>query len=134
MNSELIIILVSVLGICVLLPAFIVWTISRRKMYEAKKRTEIALAVLKENPQADIDEIVRKITPGIDWRMKLLPLLWVGLLFGIIAFILFSLICVVEFASKQGFVFICFLTALCTSVSIPSLVCYIVGMRNRRSE
>ena len=74
MNNELIVILVSVLGICVFLPALVVWMVSRRKMYEAEKRTEIALSYMKENPHCDLEDLVRKIEPKVDKNAMLLPL------------------------------------------------------------
>ena len=91
MNQELIVILASVLGICVLLPA-----------------------------------------PTVDPRLRLLPLLWVGLVFGFVALSLCVVLSIVEMASRQGFIFLCFVTAVCAAVSIPSLVCYLVGSRRRK--
>lgn len=132
MNQELIVILASVLGICVLLPAFCVWMISRRKMYEAKRRSEIALAILREKPDTSLDELVDKLTPAVDPRLRLLPLLWVGLVSGIVALSLGAVLSVVEIASRQGFIFLCFVTAVCAAISIPSMICYLVGSRRRK--
>ena len=130
MNNELLVITVSVMGICVFLPAFSVWTISRRKMFEARKRTEIALAYLNENPHCNLEELVRKITPAVNANARLLPLLWVGILFIIIAFMLIGVISVAEIASRQGTVFLIFITGVSLALGIASLVCYFVGRKS----
>lgn len=129
MNSELIVIIVSVLGICVFLPAFVVLMVSRRKMYEAEKRTEIALTYMNENPHCNLEELVRKIEPKVDKNARLLPLLWLGILFGIIALLLIGILLAVELASKQGTVFLIFITGVCLALSIPSLICFFVGKK-----
>ena len=129
MNNELIVILVSVLGICVFLPALVVWMVSRRKMYEAEKRTEIALSYMKENPHCNLEDLVRKIEPKVDKNAVLLPLLWVGIMFGIIAGLLIGILATQELASKQGTVFLIFITGVCLALCIPSLICYFVGKK-----
>ena len=129
MNNELIVILVSVLGICVFLPALVVWMVSRRKIYEAEKRTEIALSYMKENPHCDLEDLVRKIEPKVDKNAVLLPLLWVGIMFGIIAGLLIGILATQELASKQGTVFLIFITGVCLALCIPSLICYFVGKK-----
>lgn len=129
MNNELIVILVSVLGICVFLPALVVWMVSRRKMYEAEKRTEIALSYMKENPHCNLEDLVRKIEPKVDKNAMLLPLLWVGIMFGIIAGLLIGILATQELASKQGTVFLIFITGVCLALCIPSLICYFVGKK-----
>ena len=129
MNNELIVILVSVLGICVFLPALVVWMVSRRKMYEAEKRTEIALSYMKENPHCDLEDLVRKIEPKVDKNAVLLPLLWIGIMFGIIAGLLIGILATQELASKQGTVFLIFITGVCLALCIPSLICYFVGKK-----
>ena len=129
MNNELIVILVSVLGICVFLPALVVWMVSRRKMYEAEKRTEIALSYMKENPHCNLEDLVRKIEPKVDKNAMLLPLLWIGIMFGIIAGLLIGILATQELASKQGTVFLIFITGVCLALCIPSLICYFVGKK-----
>ncbi|MGN1233702.1 MAG: hypothetical protein ACI4UJ_09705 [Candidatus Cryptobacteroides sp.] len=132
MNSELVVIMVSVIGICVILPAFVVWTVSRRKMCEARERTAIAIAFLKNHPDADLEELVRKITPDNRLIGKFLPLLWVGIFFGIITVAFVSIAAVVEFASKQGLVFFYFLTLMSGALSIASIASCIILRREIR--
>ena len=129
MDNELIVILVSVLGICVFLPALVVWMVSRRKMYEAEKRTEIALSYMKENPHCNLEDLVRKIEPKVDKNAMMLPLLWIGIMFGIIAGLLIGILATQELASKQGTVFLIFITGVCLALCIPSLICYFVGKK-----
>lgn len=134
MNNELLVIIVSVLGICVFLPAFVVWTVSRRKMFEARKRTEIALAYLNENPNCNLEEMVRKLTPPVNMNARLLPLLWMGILFIIIALLLTGILSVAEFASTQGKYFLIFITGVCLALGIPSLICYFVGKKTLKQS
>ena len=51
------------LGIVVILPLTIVWMHIRKKMDETNKRTQIVLAVIEKNPEADIQEYLRKLNP-----------------------------------------------------------------------
>ena len=98
-------------------------------MYEAEKRTEIALSYMKENPHCDLEDLVRKIEPKVDKNAMLLPLLWVGIMFGIIAGLLIGILATQELASKQGTVFLIFITGVCLALCIPSLICYFVGKK-----
>lgn len=60
--KELIGILVP-LGIGCLLPIMVVWLSVRRRMNETNKRTEIVLAAIEKNPEMDIEELMKKISP-----------------------------------------------------------------------
>jgi len=120
--TELTIILISVIGICILLPAFIVWMISRRKMHEADKTTEIALAFLRSHPDADLEELVGKISVQKPLAERLIPLLWVGMVFTAVALTLVVTLTLVELASKQGLVFMCFCTAISAIIGVSSLL------------
>lgn len=134
MNGEVIVILVSVLGICVLLPAFVVWMVSRRKMCEARERTQIALAFLKSHPECNLEELVSRITPKVSENARLLPLLWVGIFFGIVTAALLTIAAVADFASEQGKLFFGFITVLSGAVSTSSLICCLfLRRRHRRS-
>ena len=132
MNSELLVIMVSVIGICVLLPAFVVWMVSRRKMCEARERTSIALDFLKEHPDADLEELVRRITPDNRLFGRFLPLLWIGIFFGIVTVALISVGAIADFASRQGLVFFSFLTVMFGALSISSIVSCVIMRRELR--
>jgi hypothetical protein len=46
-----------------ILPIVAIWLGVRRKMNETNKRTEIVLAAIEKNPDMDIEELMKKITP-----------------------------------------------------------------------
>ena len=60
--KELIGILVP-LGLGCVLPIMVVWLSVRRRMNETNKRTEIVLAAIEKNPEMDIEELMKKISP-----------------------------------------------------------------------
>lgn len=67
------------IGLTCLVPIFIVWFSTRRKMNEANRRTEIAMAALEKNPDMDIEELMEKLSPKKNklFKEKLLgKLLW----------------------------------------------------------
>lgn len=84
--------LLSVLGICVILPVSIVFLSLRSKMVSEKNRKDIILAALEKDASIDIEELVRKMnTPDRLLKEKLLKkLLWGMLTFflgvGLIGF------------------------------------------------
>ena len=51
------------ISICCVLPIMVVWLIVRRKMNETNQRTQIVLAAIEKNPEMDIEEIMKKISP-----------------------------------------------------------------------
>ena len=55
-------ILVPIACGCVL-PIMIVWFFIRKKMNDTNKRTEIVLAAIEKNPDMDIEELMKKLTP-----------------------------------------------------------------------
>lgn len=67
------------IGLTCIVPIFIVWFSTRRKMNEANRRTEIAMAALEKNPDMDIEELMEKLSPKKTklFKEKLLgKLLW----------------------------------------------------------
>ena len=60
--KELIAILVPIACGCVL-PIMIVWFGIRKKMNETNKRTQIVLAAIEKNPDMDIEDLIKKISP-----------------------------------------------------------------------
>ena len=55
-------ILVPIACGCVL-PILIVWFMVRQQMNETNKRSQIVLAAIEKNPDMDIEELIRKISP-----------------------------------------------------------------------
>ena len=60
--GDLVAILVPIACGCVL-PIMLVWFEIRKKMNETNTRTQIVLAALEKNPDMDIEELLRKISP-----------------------------------------------------------------------
>lgn len=55
-------ILVPIACGCVL-PIVIVWLVVRSKMNETNQRTKVVLAAIEKNPDMDIEELIKKISP-----------------------------------------------------------------------
>ena len=82
--EELFRILVPI-AICCVLPIMLTWFVIRKKMNETNQRTQIVLAAIEKNPEMDIEEIMKKISP----KPKLLKeKLLTKLLWGTLAILL----------------------------------------------
>ena len=83
------------IAICCVLPIMLVWFVIRKKMNETNQRTKIVLAAIEKNPEMDIEEIMKKISPKPKLlKEKLLTKLLCGSLatllgFGLIGFGIF---------------------------------------------
>ena len=85
-----------VLGCGCVLPIMVVWLIIRESMNKTNQRTQIVLAAIEKNPDMDIEELMRKISPKKKLlKEKLLSKLLWG---GIIAFLGIALLgyCIVQ--------------------------------------
>ena len=51
------------IAVCCVLPIMVVWLIVRRNMNETNQRTQIVLAAIEKNPEMDIEELMKKISP-----------------------------------------------------------------------
>ena len=60
---EQIVALLIPLGCGCVLPIVAIWLTIREKMNETNKRTQIVLAAIEKNPEMDIEELMRKISP-----------------------------------------------------------------------
>ena len=60
--EDLVAILVPIACGCVL-PIMIVWLAIRKEMNETNQRTQIVLAAIEKNPDMDIEELMKKISP-----------------------------------------------------------------------
>ena len=60
--EDLVAILVPIACGCVL-PIFAIWMGIRKEMNETNTRTQIALAAIEKNPDLDIEELIKKISP-----------------------------------------------------------------------
>lgn len=60
--EELVAILVPIACGCVL-PIMIVWFAIRKEMNETNQRTQIVLAAIEKNPDMDVEELLKKMSP-----------------------------------------------------------------------
>ena len=51
------------LGCGCILPILVIWFIIRKEMNETNQRTQIVLAAIEKNPDMDIEELIKKISP-----------------------------------------------------------------------
>lgn len=54
---------ISIFLLVFVLPIVIVWIRSRRKINETNKRAEIVMAALEKNPDADVEDLLKKVSP-----------------------------------------------------------------------
>ena len=52
-----------VLGCGCVLPIMVVWFVIRESMNKTNQRTQIVLAAIEKNPDMDIEELMKKISP-----------------------------------------------------------------------
>ena len=135
--EDLVAILVPIACGCVL-PIMVVWLAIRQSMNETNQRTQIVLAAIEKNPDMDIEELMKKISP----KKKLLKeKLLSKLLWGsIITFLGVALIgfCIVQVfvggmptADLQQF---SLFGAVLSGIGIAFLVNYYVGKRMLAKE
>ena len=126
------------LGCGCVLPIVVIWLGIRQKMNETNQRTQIVLAAIEKNPEMDIEELMKKISP----KKKLLKeKLLTKLLWGsIITFLGVALIgfCIVQAfvggmptAALQQF---SLFGAVLSGIGIAFLVSYYVGKRMLAKE
>ena len=60
--NDLVEILVPIACGCVL-PIMIIWLMVRQKMNETNQRSQILLAAIEKNPDMDIEELIKKMSP-----------------------------------------------------------------------
>jgi hypothetical protein len=74
--------LILLFTLAVLLPIVITWLRSRRRINETNRRADIVIAALEKNPDVDVEDLLRKVSP----KQKLLKekllrkLLWACIL------------------------------------------------------
>ena len=126
------------IAVCCVLPIMVVWLIVRRNMNETNQRTQIVLAAIEKNPEMDIEEIMKKISPKPKLlKEKLLTKLLWGSLATLLGIGLIGLGAWLGYVGGGGtddpFVSVCFgLIAL--GVGIAFLVNYFVGKKMLAKE
>ena len=135
--EDLFAILVPIACGCVL-PIMAIWLAIRQSMNETNQRTQIVLAAIEKNPDMDIEELIKKISP----KKKLLKeKLLAKLLWGsIISFLGVALIgfCIVQAfvggMSTQALQQFSLFGAVLSGIGIAFLVNYSVGKRMLAKE
>ena len=130
--GDLVAILVPIACGCVL-PIMLVWFEMRKKMNETNTRTQIVLAALEKNPDMDIEELLRKISPKKKLlKEKLLTKLMWGSLTALLGFGLIGfgawLIYAGQGGSSDPLASVCFGLVL-LSIGIAFLVNYFLGKK-----
>lgn len=126
------------IAVCCVLPIMVVWLIVRCNMNETNQRTQIVLAAIEKNPEMDIEEIMKKISPKPKLlKEKLLTKLLWGSLATLLGIGLIGLGAWLGYVGGGGtddpFVSVCFgLIAL--GVGIAFLVNYFVGKKMLAKE
>ena len=124
--------LATVLCGCVL-PIYAIWQVVRRHMNDTDKRTQIVLAAIEKNPDMDIEELIKKISP----KKKLLKeKLLAKLLWGsIIAFVGIGVLgCnvmwdIVGGANPNSLAKLYVIGSITLAIGIAFLVNYVVGKK-----
>ncbi len=126
--------MLMVLGCGCVLPILVVWFTVRESMNKTNQRTQIMLAAIEKNPDMDIEELMKKISPKPKLlKEKLLSKLLWGVLTTLLGIgfigchIYFSLI--LNSTSPLGFVGVVLL-----AVGIAFLVNYAIGKKMLAKE
>ena len=135
--EDLVALLIPIAIGCVL-PIMVVWLAIRQSMNETDQRTQIVLAAIEKNPDMDIEELMKKISP----KKKLLKeKLLAKLLWGSI--ITFLGVALIGFSIVQAFVGgmptaalqqFSLIGAVLSGIGIAFLVNYYIGKRMLAKE
>ena len=77
------------IAICGAMPVLVVWLGIRNKKMETENRTKIVLAAIEKNPDIDLEELIRKITPTSKPKLlkqQLLTKLLIGSIISLVGF------------------------------------------------
>ena len=135
--SDLVPILVPIACGCIL-PIFAIWMGIRKKMNETNTRTQIVLAAIEKNPDMDLEELMKKISPKKELlKEKLLTKLLWGCLtamlgIGLIGFGVYLNVTALG-GSDDPLTSVCFGLIL-LGVGIALLVNYFVGKKMLAKE
>ena len=130
--ENLVAILVPIACGCVL-PIMIVWLAIRKKMNETNQRTQIVLAAIEKNPDMDIEELIKKISP----KKKLLTKLQWGCFTTLLGlgFIIVGLCLDYRGGMVPEDLEMCYLVGgILSAIGIAFLISYYVGKRMLAKE
>lgn len=122
------------------MPVLIIWLIVRHKKEETENRTKIVLAAIEKNPDIDLEELIRKITPTSKPKLLKQQLLTKLLVGSIISLIGFAGLCATLWLGYAGgaptmalYVF-GVISGIIMAIGVAFLVNYFVGKRMLANE
>ena len=128
------------IAICGAMPVLIIWLIGRRKKEETENRTKIVLAAIEKNPDIDLEELIRKITPTSKPKLLKQQLLSKLLVGSIVSLVGFAGLCACILGTFAGGMptdaatIFGGLSAIIMGIGIAFLVNYFVGKRMLANE
>ncbi len=122
------------------MPVLIIWLIVRHKKEETENRTKIVLAAIEKNPDIDLEELLRKVTPNPRKKLLKQQLLTKLLIGSIISLVGFAGLCAILWLGYAGsapteMLFIMGeISGIVMAVGVASLVNYFVGKKMLAKE
>lgn len=121
-----------------ILPITLVALSVRQKANENQARTQIIMAALEKNPNMDVEELIKKMSPKTKLlKEKLLALLLRGsisLLIGIGLIIMEIYMCYVGGSHIDGLLSVCSVGIILTAIGIAFLINYYIGKKMLAKE
>lgn len=121
-----------------ILPITLVALSVRQKANENQARTQIIMAALEKNPNMDVEELIKKMSPKTKLlKEKLLALLLRGsisLLIGIGLIIMEIYMCYVGGSHIDGLLSVCGVGIILTAIGIAFLINYYIGKKMLAKE
>ena len=120
--------------------ALVVWTFMfmRYKIFKANKRAEIVTALVEKNPDADIDELLKKISPKSKLLKEklLMKLLWGSILsfLGIALIVWGSVLYCMDSSDRKNFLVPFFGGIILLGIGIAFYINYFVGKKMLAKE
>ena len=128
------------IAICGAMPVLVVWLGIRNKKMETENRTKIVLAAIEKNPDIDLEELIRKITPTSKPKLLKQQLLTKLLVGCIISLVGFAGLCAniwigfVGSAPTEMLFIMGEISGIVMAVGVASLVNYFVGKKMLANE
>lgn len=122
------------------MPVLIIWLIVRHKKEETENRTKIVLAAIEKNPDIDLEELIRKITPTSKPKLLKQQLLTKLLIGSIISLVGFAGLCAniwigfVGSAPTEMLFIMGGISGIVMAIGIAFLVNYFIGKKMLANE
>lgn len=127
--------LMSVVGVCVILPITIVWLILRHFRHETENRTKIVLAAMERAPEMDIEELLNKISPNKKLlKEKLLSKMTGGIIVTLLGFAILGYNIWAMLTENGGQLEGIFLAVVLLSIGIALLASFFIGKKMLAKE